>query len=1158
MKPASVLILGSGPVVIGQAAEFDYAGTQACRALRAEGVRTILVNSNPATIMTDPQVADVVYLEALTVEAVEAVIVRERPEGLLAGLGGQTALNLAVELARAGVLERHNVRLVGTPLEAIEMAEDRQRFRELLDRIGQPYAPSAIVDGATEADRLASAERALGEIGLPAIVRPAFTLGGTGGGIVETEAAYRERIRTGLRASPIGQVMVERCLVGWGEIEYEVMRDADDTCIAVCSMENVDPLGVHTGDSIVVAPVQTLPDAVHQRLRSAALEIIRALGVEGGCNVQFALSPDYADYAVIEVNPRVSRSSALASKATGYPIARVAAQIAAGRRLAEIPNAVTGTTVAAFEPALDYVVVKLPRFPFDKFPLADRSLGSQMKATGEVMAIDRTFGAALNKALRGLEQSGIGPLAENPEWAPTLAYLAAVYPASGGADDIADEAGEGSEQAPIRWVDAGGQACESTRHAERSAAPIVLRRFLAPSDTRLWRVLALLRRGVPEATIGAVTGIASWFLAEFGRAVALERTVAEAGPRLADPADDGAMRLLATVKRAGFGDRELATLAGVEPEAIRRTRLAVGLEPGYAMVDTCAAEFAAETPYFYSTYAAAGSPAEAPPIDRPAALVIGSGPVRIGQGIEFDYCAVQAADTLRRCGWNAVMINSNPETVSTDFDASSRLYFEPLDPESVRNVIEAETRPGEALLPVFVQFGGQTPLNLAAPLAATGVTLLGADLEAIDQSEDRTRFAALLDRLGIPQPEGGMAHSAEEALTLAERIGYPVIVRPSFVIGGLAIDFAYSPTDLVRQLAAATIVDPDRPVRIDRYLEGVEVDVDAISDGTVVLIPGLLEHVERAGVHSGDSVGVFPPQTVSEGDQGLIVATMERIVLALGVRGLVNAQFIVRDDGVYLIEVNPRASRTVPFMSKVTGVPMVELAVRIALGSTLPELGWQGGLLAPPGLVAVKAPAFSTAKLRGVDPSVGPGMQSTGEVIGIHTDPAVALAKALVAASLVPPRPAEHGGRSLALLSIADRDKALLGRLATALTRAGFELCATAGTSRTLADLGFGSRLVAKTATTAVPDVGSGRPILELIGSGEVRLVVNTPTPQSGAVRDAVEIRLAATAEGILCLTAIETAVAAAEALDPSVAARIAEVRSLGEWVPGGASPAHG
>ena len=1142
--PASVLILGSGPVVIGQAAEFDYAGTQACRALRGEGVRTILVNSNPATIMTDPTVADVVYLEPLTVDAIEAVIARERPEGLLAGLGGQTALNLAVALARAGVLDRYGVRLIGTPLEAIEMAEDRQLFRSLLDRIGQPYAPSWIVEGATQAERDGSADAALREIGLPAIVRPAFTLGGTGGGIVETEAAFRERVRSGLRASPIGQVMVERCLVGWGEIEYEVMRDADDTCIAVCSMENVDPLGVHTGDSIVVAPVQTLPDPVHQRLRSAALAIIRALGVEGGCNVQFALSPDYEDYAVIEVNPRVSRSSALASKATGYPIARVAAQIAAGRRLAEIPNVVTGTTVAAFEPALDYVVVKLPRFPFDKFPTADRTLGSQMKATGEVMAIDRTFGSALNKALRGLEQAGVGPLAEDPAWTPTLAYLAAALTTGAAGDDDTDDGDVGD--APIRWIDADGQACESTRHAERAAAPIVLRQFLGPSDTRLWRVLALLRRGVPEVAIQGVTGIHPWFLAEFGRAVALEREVATLGGRLADPNDAGAAALLVTAKRAGFGDRELAALAGVAPADLAAARAALGLRPGYAMVDTCAAEFAAETPYFYATYAAAGSPPEVPRVTRPAALVIGSGPVRIGQGIEFDYCAVQAAESLRRQGWSAVMINSNPETVSTDFDASSRLYFEPLDPESVLSVVEAETGPAGDTLPAFVQFGGQTPLNLAGPLAAAGVPLLGADLEAIDQSEERTRFAALLDRLGIPQPEGGMAHSVEEALTLAERIGYPVIVRPSFVIGGLAIDFAYSPTDLVRQLAMATVVDPDRPVRVDRYLEGVEVDVDAVSDGTVVLIPGLLEHVERAGVHSGDSVGVFPPQTVSIGDRELIVATMERIVLALGVRGLVNAQFIVRDDGVYLIEVNPRASRTVPFLSKVTGVPMVDLAVRIALGASLPELGWHGGLLPDPPLVAVKAPAFSTAKLRGVDPSVGPGMQSTGEVIGLHRDARVALAKALVGAALVPPRPGPDG--ALALLSIADRDKPLLGQLATGLAKAGYRFAATAGTRTALATLGHDAQPVAK---FGAAHEDGGTPIMELIESGEVRLVVNTPTPQSGAVRDAAEIRLAATAEGILCLTAIETAVAAAEALDPAVIDRLAEVRPLGEWVPG-------
>jgi carbamoyl-phosphate synthase large subunit len=1135
VRPPSVLILGSGPVVIGQAAEFDYAGTQACRALRAEGVRTILVNSNPATIMTDPSVADVIYLEPLTVEAVEAVIARERPDGLLAGLGGQTALNLTAAMADAGVFERHAIRLLGTPLEAIRMAEDREAFRDLLDRIGQPYAPSAIVEGASQAARDGSADVALATIGLPAIVRPAFTLGGTGGGIVETEPAYRERIRAGLRASPIGQVMVEKCLVGWQEIEYEVMRDADDTCIAVCSMENVDPLGVHTGDSIVVAPVQTLTDAVHQRLRSAALAIIRALGVEGGCNVQFALSPDSTEYAVIEVNPRVSRSSALASKATGYPIARVAAQIAIGRRLADIPNVVTGTTVAAFEPALDYVVVKLPRFPFDKFPGADRTLGSQMKATGEVMAIDRTFGSALNKALRGLEQAGVGPLAEDPAWRPTVDYLAGVF----AGDPEADE--------PIRWVDETGQACESTRHAQRAAAPIVLRRFIEPSDSRLWRILGLMRRGVPEAVIREATGIAAWFLGEMGRNVALEAAVASTGGRLSDPADAEAAELLATVKRAGFGDRELADLAGTSADEIRAARLALGLRPGYAMVDTCAAEFAAETPYFYSTYAAAGSAPEAPPVVRPAALVIGSGPVRIGQGIEFDYCAVQAADTLRRAGWSAVMINSNPETVSTDFDASTRLYFEPLDPESVRNVIDAES-PGDGdLLPAVVAYGGQTPLNLAAPLAAGGVPLLGSSLETIDQAEERTRFAALLDRLGIPQPDGGMAHSVEEALTLAERIGYPVIVRPSFVIGGLAIDFCYSPSDLARQLAAATVVDPDRPVRIDRYLEGVEVDVDAVTDGERVLIPGLLEHVERAGVHSGDSVGMFPPQTVGEGDQALIVATMERIVLALGARGLVNAQFIVRDDGVYLIEVNPRASRTVPFMSKVTGVPMVELAVRISLGATLPELGWPGGHLPPPPFVAVKAPAFSTAKLRGVDPSVGPGMQSTGEVIGIHTDPRVALAKALLGAALVPPRPGQDG--SLALLSIADRDKGTLARLAAALTGAGYRIAATPGTRIALAAAGHEARPVAKLGEAADLAIGEV-PILELIASGEVRLVVNTPTPRSGAVRDAAEIRHAATAEGILCLTAMETAVAAAEALDPAIAGRLAEVRSLDQWVP--------
>ena len=1154
-KPGSVLIIGSGPVVIGQAAEFDYAGTQACRALRAEGVRTILVNSNPATIMTDPTVADAVYLEPLTVAAIEAVIAREKPDGLLAGLGGQTALNLAMALARAGVLERHGVRLLGTPLRAIEMAEDREQFRDLLDRLEQPYAPSAIVGGATDAERGASSDRALAQIGLPAIIRPAFTLGGTGGGIVETEVDYRERVRAGLRASPIGQVMVEQCLVGWQEIEYEVMRDHEDTCIAVCSMENVDPLGVHTGDSIVVAPVQTLPDPVHQRLRSAALAIIRGLGVEGGCNVQFALSPDSRDYAVIEVNPRVSRSSALASKATGYPIARVAAQIAIGRTLAEIPNVVTGTTVAAFEPALDYLVVKLPRFPFDKFPRADRTLGSQMKATGEVMAIDRTFGAALNKALRGLEQAGAGPLAEDPAWTPTLAYLSA---ALGGADAGDSDAADFPDlpddvDSVIRWIDENGDACESTRLAQRSAAPIVLRRFLSPSDNRLWRILALLRRGVPEAALVAATGINAWFVAELGRSIALEGRLREAGPALlaagpgpdGDPGDAAMATLLATAKRASLGDREIAALAGVGESEIALTRRALGLVPGFSMVDTCAAEFAAETPYFYATYAAAGSAPEAPPVARPAALVIGSGPVRIGQGIEFDYCAVRAAESLRSLGWQAVMVNSNPETVSTDFDASSRLYFEPLDLESISEVITAETPAGATPLPAFVQFGGQTPLNLAGSLAAAGVPLLGASLETIDQAEDRIRFSALVERLGIPQPEGGMARSIDEAEALADQVGYPVIVRPSFVIGGLAIDFAYSREDLVAQLAAATVVDPDRPVRIDRYLEGIEVDVDAVADGETVLIPGLLEQVERAGVHSGDSVGVFPPQTVSEADQALIVASMERIVRALGVRGLVNAQFIVREDGVYLIEVNPRASRTVPFMSKVTGVPLVDLAVRIALGQTLRGNGWPNGLLPPPPFVAVKAPAFSTTKLRGVDPSLGPFMQSTGEVIGIHVDVRVATAKALLAASLVPPRPGPDG--ALALLSVADRDKPLVPALATALARAGYRFAATSGTRAALNGLGWEAEAVAKLGDPAGP---GEIPILELIASGTVGLVVNTPTPRSGPVRDAADIRLATIAEGVLCLTAMETAVAAAEAIDPDLEALLADVRPLGDWVP--------
>jgi carbamoyl-phosphate synthase large subunit len=1130
-------------VIIGQAAEFDYAGTQACRALREEGVRTILLNSNPATIMTDPGVADVVYLEPLTVASVERILEIEKPDGILAGLGGQTGLNLAMDVSRAGILERTGTRLLGTPIEAIEMAEDRERFRDLLDSIGQPYAPSVIVEGATQDERAAATRLALDEIGLPAIIRPAFTLGGTGGGIVVTEAAYEERVRTGLRMSPIGQVMVERCLLGWYEIEYEVMRDAADTCIAVCSMENIDPMGVHTGDSAVVAPVQTLPDPVHQRLRSAALDIIRALGVEGGCNVQFALSPDGADYAVIEVNPRVSRSSALASKATGYPIARVAAQIAIGLRLDEIPNAVTGTTVAAFEPALDYVVVKLPRFPFDKFPGADRALGTQMKATGEVMAIDRTFGSAFNKALRGLEQAGAGFLAEDREWASTLELLVGWTSADRAADHAVIPVLPASRPDLLGEVHVGpsGLLAPAGPGASAVSRATLLERFLQPSDSRLWRLLALLRRGVSATELQRATGIAPWFLSEMERLTDLAERMHEEGDHLSDG-------LLVAAKRASFSDSDIASLTGLDDGALTERRHEMGLRPGFAMVDTCAAEFEAETPYFYATYAAAGSPPEAAPVERPAALVIGSGPVRIGQGIEFDYCAVQAAQTLRDMGSSAVMINSNPETVSTDFDASSRLYFEPLDPESVLEVIHAETPDGEEPLPALIHFGGQTPLHLAAALDAAGVPMPGISLAAIDMTEERTCFAGMIERLGIPQPAGGMATSLEEALVVAERVGYPVLVRPSFVIGGLAIDFCYGPDDLARQLRVATAITQDRPVRIDRFLEGLEVDVDAVTDGRDVLIPGLMEHVEAAGIHSGDSIATFPPQRLSRSDQDLIVDAMRRVCLEVGVRGLVNAQFIVRDDGVYMLEVNPRASRTVPFLSKVTGVPMVALATKIGAGASLAELGWKDGLLPPPPIVAVKAPVFSTAKLRGVDPTLGPGMQSTGEVIGLHHDADTALAKALLAASLRPPMPGVDG--ALALVTVADRDKHRLRQLAGALAKAGYRFAATAGTASELRALGHDTLEV-----TRVGEVDEARPaILDVIAAGGVSLVVNTPTPRTGALQDASAVRHAAVAEGILCMTTMDTAIAAARSLDPGVQARIGDVRALDAWLDSGAA----
>ncbi|HEY8491990.1 MAG TPA: carbamoyl-phosphate synthase large subunit [Dehalococcoidia bacterium] len=1075
-KPESVLIIGSGPIVIGQAAEFDYAGTQACKAMREEGVRSILVNSNPATIMTDEDVADVVYIEPLTVEVLARVIERERPEALLPTLGGQTGLNLAVELAEAGILDRYGVRLLGTPLETIKKAEDRELFKELLIAIGEPVPESATVTDMEEAREVAR------RIGLPAVIRPAYTLGGTGGGIAETWEQFEAICAGGLAASPIHQVLIERSLIGWKELEYEVMRDGADNCIIVCNMENIDPMGVHTGDSIVVAPSQTLSDKDHQMLRSAALKIIRALGIEGGCNIQFALAPrpdvvpwdghhgaDRLPYYVIEVNPRVSRSSALASKATGYPIARVAAKIAVGKTLDQIPNAVTGRTRAAFEPALDYVVVKIPRWPFDKFPFGDRRLGTQMKATGEVMAIDRTFEAALQKAVRSLEFGGRSLLWEDPNWR------------------------DGAAERP-----------------------------LFPTDERLWAVMAALRRGADVLALARQTGIDPWFLEKFGNLIAMEKRL------LTEPLDRA---LLWEAKRMGFSDQVIANLTGMASgDKVRELRHAWGIRPVYKMVDTCAAEFDAETPYFYSTYEEEN---EAEPQPGERALVIGSGPIRIGQGIEFDYCSVHAAWALQEAGYRAVMANSNPETVSTDFDTSDRLYFEPLDEEAVRDILENEA--GDAgdgdgaggTPPSIVQFGGQTAINLAVPLAKAALPIIGSSAEAIDIAEDRHRFEDFLQRLGIPQPPGAAVVSVEEALNTAERIGYPVLVRPSYVLGGRAMEIVQNPAELVRYVTSATEASPGKPVLIDKYLEGKEVEVDAICDGEQVLVPGIMEHIERAGVHSGDSMAVYPGINLSEDEVQTIVDYTQRIGLGLDVRGLMNVQYVIMPDPqepgrstVYVLEVNPRGSRTVPFLSKVTGVPMVKAAVNVMLGRTLREQGYQGGLWPRQPLVAVKAPVFSMAKLIGVDTHLGPEMKSTGEVMGVDRTFPAALAKALQASGMMLP---PSGG---ILLSLADRTKPEAVPLIRRLAQAGYRLYATEGTAELIRGLGMPVEQVPKRLAEGHPNV------VDVIRQGLVQGVINTPEGgRAAAVRDGFHIRRAATEMRIPCFTSMDTARAAVEAL---------------------------
>jgi carbamoyl-phosphate synthase large subunit len=1040
----SVLVLGSGPIVIGQAAEFDYAGTQACRALREEGVRTILVNSNPATIMTDEDVADAVYIEPLTPEVVRRVIQRERPDGLLPTLGGQTGLNLAVQVADLGILDRYGVRLLGTQLDSIKQAEDRALFKQLLEDIGEPAVESAIVTSLDEARDFAK------RVPLPLVIRPAFTLGGTGGGVARTEDDLERIVAGGLNASPIHQVLLERSLTGWKEIEYEVMRDGADTCITICNMENLDPMGVHTGDSIVVAPSQTLSDREYQMLRSSALKIIRALRIEGGCNIQYALDPDSFAYSVIEVNPRVSRSSALASKATGYPIARIAAKIAIGKRLDELTNAVTQKTTAAFEPALDYVVAKIPRWPFDKFGRADRTINTQMKATGEVMAIDRSFEGALHKAVRSLEAGPKDLLWEDPSW----------------------------NDATIQEL---------------------IRR---PNDLRLWAVMAALRRGIEPSAIHDWSKIDRWFLDKMAGMVRLEQCLSS------DPLDG---ELLWTAKRAGFSDETIARLSGTTATAVRARRDDLGMRPVYKMVDTCAGEFAAATPYFYSTYEEED---EATPIDGARALVVGSGPIRIGQGIEFDYCSVQAAHALHDAGVASIMVNSNPETVSTDFDASDRLYFEPLDPESVHEILRHEGNRADdpTMPPVIVQFGGQTAINLAEPLSSRGTEIMGSSLDSIDLAEDRERFEAFLRRLGIPQPHGAAVTSLADAQEVAERIGYPVLVRPSYVLGGRAMEVVYGPEQLARYIRNATTMTPDHPVLVDKYLLGKEVEVDAICDGETVLIPGIMEHIERAGVHSGDSFAVYPAVHLYPAEIETIVDYTTRIAREIGARGLINIQYVVHIGRIYVLEVNPRSSRTVPFLSKVTGVPMVKLATNIMLGKSLKEQGYEGGLWPRQPLVAVKAPVFSMAKLRGVEVNLGPEMKSTGEVMGVDLTFESAFFKALIAAGLALPN------RGSILISLADEDKTDSLEMIGQLVRQGFRLYATEGTAALIERSGMPVQLTTKR-------IGRGKPdVLDVILKGIVNGVINTPGPADKEILDGLEIRRAAVERGIPCITSIDTA----------------------------------
>ena len=1035
-----VLVIGSGPIVIGQAAEFDYAGTQACRSLKEEGVTVVLVNSNPATIMTDKEIADIVYIEPLNPDFVKRIILKEKPDSVLPTLGGQAALNIAMELEESGFLYENNVRLIGTTSLTIKKAEDRLEFKTTMEKIGEPCASSTVVTTVKDAVAFAAT------IGYPVVVRPAYTLGGSGGGIADSQEELEDICSNGLRLSRVGQCLIERCIAGWKEIEYEVMRDSAGNCITVCNMENIDPVGVHTGDSIVVAPSQTLGDREYQMLRSSALNIITELGITGGCNVQYALHPDTFEYCVIEVNPRVSRSSALASKATGYPIAKVAAKIALGYNLDEIQNAVTKKTYASFEPTLDYCVVKIPRLPFDKFITAKRSLTTQMKATGEVMAISTNFESALMKALRSLEQN-------------------------------------------INSLRTGNYA-EMTKEE-------VIEELYKVDDRRIFAIAEAIRKGITYDEIHEITKIDFWFIDKIAILVEMEKELT-AKPLTAE--------LLKEAKILGYPDRVISDLTGKPVAEIKALRKENGIVAAYKMVDTCAAEFDAATPYYYSTFGSFNEVEETK--GRKKIMVLGSGPIRIGQGIEFDYCSVHSVWALREAGCETIIVNNNPETVSTDFDIADKLYFEPLTPEDVESIVDIEKPDG-----AVVQFGGQTAIKLTEALLKMGVPILGTSAADVDAAEDRELFDKILEQCGIPRPAGKTVYTTEEAIKVANELGYPVLVRPSYVLGGQGMQIAINDEDIVEFMKIINMTVQEHPILVDKYLMGMEVEVDAVCDGKDILIPGIMEHIERAGIHSGDSISVYPAQSISEKVKEQIVDYTKKLASSLHVIGLINIQFIVYEEQVYVIEVNPRSSRTVPYISKVTALPIVDIATKVILGDTIKSLGYTPGLWPESPYIAIKMPVFSFEKLRGAETSLGPEMKSTGECLGIAKTYHEALYKAFLGAGINLPK---HK-KMIMTVNKADREEAVgLGRRLVAL---GYEIFATRGTAEALNSNGVPATVINK--------IEQGSPtLIDLILSHEIDMVINTPTQGRDKTRDGFMIRRTSIETGVTCFTAIDTAAA--------------------------------